>query len=78
MSECDPQANILLDLTCPACQERWQLGFDIGLFIWDKIENQAHRLLREVHTLARAYAWSETDILALSAARRQFYLEMVS
>jgi hypothetical protein len=78
MSECDPQANILLDLTCPACQERWQLGFDIGLFIWDKIENQAHRLLREVHSLARAYSWSETDILALSAARRQFYLEMVS
>jgi hypothetical protein len=78
MSECDPQANLMLDLTCPVCQERWQLGFDIGLFIWGKIETQARRLLREVHTLAQAYAWSEADILGMSAARRQFYLNMVS
>jgi hypothetical protein len=33
--------------------------------------------LREVHTLAWAYGWREADILAMSPARRQFYIELV-
>jgi hypothetical protein len=52
--------------------------FDIGAFLWEEIAAQARRLLREVHTLARAYGWREADILVMSAARRQAYLEMVS
>jgi hypothetical protein len=30
-----------------------------------------------VHLLARAYGWRETDILALSARRRQSYIELI-
>jgi hypothetical protein len=33
--------------------------------------------MREVHTLAAMYGWRETDILAMSAWRRQRYLEMI-
>jgi T4 bacteriophage base plate protein len=72
--ECDPQAEMLLDLTCPACQHSWQLLFDIVTFFWTELSVQAKRLLREVHTLARCYGWREADILAMSAMRRQFYL----
>jgi hypothetical protein len=31
-----------------------------------------------VHTLASAYGWSESEILALSDARRRLYMEMVN
>ena len=77
MAAHDPLAEIELALVCPACGHQWQLFFDIASFLWLKIELQARRLLREVHTLARAYGWREADILALSPGRRQAYLEMV-
>jgi hypothetical protein len=78
MAKCDPQAEIQLDLHCPVCQENWSVLFDIVSFLWSEICVQAKRLLREVHTLARAYGWHEADILSMSAVRRQFYLEMVT
>ena len=78
MGQFDPQAEIQLNLTCPACGQSWSVMFDIVSFFWSEICMQAKRLLREVHTLARAYGWREADILSMSAARRQFYLEMVT
>lgn len=76
MAESDPHAEIELDLTCAACQHRWPLLFDIASFFWTEVAAQAKRLLRDVHTLARAYGWSESDILTMSTTRRQLYLEM--
>jgi hypothetical protein len=78
MAQCDPRAEIQLDLSCPACGQGWLAMLDIVSFFWTEIRAQAIRLLREVHTLARAYGWREVDILSMSAARRQLYLEMVS
>lgn len=77
MAECDPQAEIMLDFTCLGCNYQWQSLFDITAFFWQEIAAFAKRLLREVHTLAKAYGWREADILAMSHQRRQFYLEMV-
>jgi hypothetical protein len=77
LAECDPQAEVLIDLACPACERSWQVPFDIASFIYTEISAQARRLLREVHVLARAYAWHEADILAMSARRRRYYLEML-
>jgi hypothetical protein len=73
----DPLAEMLLDMCCPACETRWQALFDIGSFFWQELATQARHLLREVHLLARAYGWRETDILALSARRRQSYIELI-
>jgi hypothetical protein len=76
LAEADPQADVQLDVACP-CGKRWRSVFDIVSFFWAEIEAWACRILREVHVLASAYGWSERDILALSPARRQFYLAMV-
>lgn len=73
----DPQAEVLLDLTCPACAHAWQALFDIVAFLWASIRRQARRLLNDVHRLARGYGWSEAEILALSNVRRQFYREQL-
>ena len=78
MAEKDPQANIEIVLECPACGTRWTLLLDIPTFFWREISAEAQRLVLEVHTLARAYGWREVDILAMGAARRQLYLEMVA
>jgi hypothetical protein len=77
MAELDPQAEVLLSLDCPSCKHRWKSSFDIVSFFWSEINAWAIRLLREVHTLASAYGWRETDILTMNPYRRQFYLEMV-
>lgn len=77
LAEYDPQAEVLLNLECPACGYRWQETLDIVAFFWQEISAQAKRLLGEVHTLAWAYGWREADILAMSPQRRQYYLEMI-
>jgi hypothetical protein len=78
MLEADPQAEITLRLLCPACAYEWELLFDIAEFFWTEIAVQAQSLLREIDVLARAYGWTEREILSLPAQRRQTYLELVA
>ncbi|HWW62087.1 MAG TPA: phage baseplate protein, partial [Thermoanaerobaculia bacterium] len=77
LEELDPQADVALVLTCPECAHEWREPFDIVTFFWNEVSVAARRLLGEVHELASAYHWSERDILALSPARRDAYLELV-
>jgi hypothetical protein len=65
-------------LNCSSCGHKWEAPFDIVAFFWTEINAAAHGLLREVHALASAYGWTESEILALSPARRRCYLEMVN
>jgi hypothetical protein len=76
LSALDPAAEILLDLSCPACGSSWQALFDINQVLWLEIRARARRLLQEVDALARVYHWGETEILGMSAGRRGLYLEM--
>lgn len=73
----DPQAEIRISLTCPACAHVWDAWFDVAGFLWSEIETWAGRTLQTVHKLAKAYGWTERDILNLSPVRRQLYLAMV-
>jgi hypothetical protein len=76
--EADPSAVTELRLSCPDCSHAWAQLFDVGGFLWAEICALAERLFNEVHTLARAYGWSESSILALGPARRERYLELVA
>lgn len=78
MAAADPLADIRLGLICPACGHAWQVLFDIVTFFWSEIDAWARRTLCEVHALARAYGWREAEILALTARRRQHYLEILA
>ena len=78
MEAADPHASILLSSSCPSCGHGWDTPFDILTWFWDEIEAWGRRLLREVHVLARAYGWSERDILGMSTWRRRHYLELVA
>jgi hypothetical protein len=78
MAAADPQAEVTLALCCDACGARWEAPFDIATFLWSEVDAWAWRLLGEVHQLARAYGWSERDVLALSPQRRRIYLEVAA
>ena len=43
--------------------------------VWSDLTDWVGRTLTEVHQLARAYGWSEAEILAMSGWRRRWYLE---
>ena len=73
----DQADDVQLDLTCPSCGHRWQTAFDIAAFVWRELDDWAERTLHEIHVIASAYGWSERAILALSARRRQTYVERI-
>jgi hypothetical protein len=77
MSEADPLADMRFTLMCHACGYEWSALFDIVPFFWEELAALARRLLREVHQLAKAYGWRESEILGMSSQRRQIYLELV-
>jgi hypothetical protein len=72
-----PEADLSLALECPACGHAWEAVLDVAAFFWAEVQARARRLLREIDVLARAYHWSEAEILALSPARRGAYIELV-
>jgi nucleotide-binding universal stress UspA family protein len=76
MALADPGAWTYLALACPGCEHEWATPFDVVSFFWAELEALARRLVREVHELASAYGWRESDVLALSADRREAYLEL--
>ena len=77
MEALDPAADIRLGLRCTECGHGWDALLDIGACFWDELGSRAHQLLESVHRLASAYGWRESEILALSPARRAAYLNMI-
>jgi hypothetical protein len=73
----DPAAEITLSLSCEACGGQWGASFDVAALLWDDVDAHARKLVAEVDALARAYGWTEPEILALSPQRRATYLAMV-
>lgn len=77
MAEQDPLGEVLLDVVCSNCKHTWQRLLDIVSILRTELFAEAARLFGEVDALARAYGWSEIDILAMSRKRRQRYLAQV-
>jgi hypothetical protein len=74
----DPDADLAFDVRCEACGHSGTAQLDPGELLWDEISGRARMVLGEVHQLACAYGWSESDILALTPERRASYLAMVA
>jgi hypothetical protein len=77
MESLEPGATVSFDLTCPECGAQWNAPMDCGDVLWSELQARAERLLLEIDALARAYGWSETQVLALSATRRAAYLQLI-
>jgi hypothetical protein len=68
---------IALDLICQECGHRFDAPFDPAAFVVAEVLAHSRMLLNDVHTLARAYHWSERDILQLPIGRRLAYLDRI-
>lgn len=77
MSEAAPGIDLDLELACPECARQFVLPFDATSFFFDEMRIQEKQLLREVHSLALYYHWSERDILSLQRDRRRRYLALL-
>lgn len=73
----EPGASVDFDLCCPDCAARWSAPMDCAAVLHAEVCAHAERLLVEIDALARAYGWSEAQVLALSPTRRAAYLQLV-
>jgi hypothetical protein len=78
MAALDPQADVLLDLTCPECDVGFVVPFDAGDYVCRELALQERDLYREVHTLSLHYHWTEEAALSLSRRKRRIYLELLA
>ncbi len=78
MERVAPRVELELDMTCPECSHSFVAPFDTTAFFFDEMKVNSKQLLREVHTLAFYYHWSESEILRLQRARRREYLALLS
>lgn len=76
MSELDPQAELILSLTCPTCGREFPADLDAAAFVLHELA--APSIFREVHRLALHYHWSEAEILRLPASKRRLYLSLLA
>lgn len=69
----DPLAECRIALECPHCARRFDTLLD-GFALVKSALGSAEALYDDVYRMARAYHWSEADILALPLARRARYI----
>ncbi|MFG1777785.1 hypothetical protein ACGFIG_15310 [Micromonospora sp. NPDC049048] len=77
MAARDPLGVVAVTLTCPGCGTTTEALLDVPGWAWQAADGRVRRLLGEVHRLARAYGWSEAEVLGLGPHRRAAYLEQV-
>jgi hypothetical protein len=77
MSQRDPQGELMLNLTCPACGCDLNALLDAGSFFFRDLAMRVKHLYREVHLLAYHYHWSEGEIMAMTATKRHRYLQLL-
>jgi hypothetical protein len=77
MSELDPQAELTLSLTCPACDHTFLAPFDTAGYFFQELDGRVKRLYQEVHLLAFYYHWSEAEIIDMPERKRHLYLELL-
>lgn len=78
MEALDPAATVSFAVECPQCDAQWEARLDVGQLVWQKVQAAAESLLLDIDALARAYGWTEGEVLRLNPLRRAAYLQMVT
>jgi hypothetical protein len=74
----DPLTALNLDVSCPFCNQALRVDVDLEQILLEGLRLQQRRLIEQVHRLAFSYHWSEIDIAALPAWRRERYLSRLA
>lgn len=73
----DPLVDVTVRSACPACGQALEVPVDLEGEALALVGRSQEGLLREVAALARAFGWSESEIVALPAQRRRRYLALL-
>lgn len=73
----DPGVETTLALSCPSCGHEVAALLDFGAYLLAELAG-GETIYDQVDRIARAYHWSEADILALPFARRRRYLTLIA
>jgi len=77
MAALDPQAEVLLNLSCPECEAGFIVPFDVTNYVCTELAADEREFYGEVHALSFYYHWSEDDVLGLSRRKRHIYLDLL-
>jgi hypothetical protein len=72
----DPAAIVRFAIACPNCAHEWQAPLDAGESLAMEVQRAAEQTLVEIASLARAFGWSEREVLDLPRVRRTAYLQL--
>jgi hypothetical protein len=78
IEQLDPQAEIQLQSECPECGCEFKQSVDPGGYLVHELAARQRLKYQEVHQLARAYHWSESEILRMGSRKRQIYLDLLA
>lgn len=70
----DPLNMLEAGARCPSCDTASAIELDLEAVILELLAREQRRVMEEVHRLARAYHWSEAEVLTIPPRRRAFYL----
>ena len=69
-------AGATIRVECPDCGATVSADVDVVRLLVDRVTEHAQTVLAEVAALARAYGWTESEILSIPEARRRVYLAL--
>lgn len=77
LAEADPLVAFSVVCACPACGHETEREVDLEGLALQRLAARQRALLHEVHALASRYGWTESEIFAVTPARRARYLELI-
>lgn len=77
LSSADPLADLELGTQCPECDNSVVVPLVLESYLIEELSQQMLALMDQIHVLALAYHWTETQILALPESRRRHYLARI-
>jgi len=77
MAELAPVLSMEMQAVCPECGHTQQVQFDMQSFFLTKLKQERPVLMREVHSIASQYHWSQQEILSLPRSVRKQYAALI-
>ncbi len=77
MAAVGPMLVTDLDATCPNCDSKQSVQFDIQSHLLRALAQERRFLTHEIHWIARTYGWSLHDILSLPREDRRNFVRLI-
>ena len=77
MAAVGPMLVTDLDATCPNCDSKQSVQFDIQSHLLRALAQERRFLTHEIHWIARTYGWSIHDILSLPREDRRSFVSLI-